>query len=77
MWLNVLAVKYYYNFSCYMVVGSVMVTFISKQVNTFDLLEINCKINSLGSAKIPYFVHKRRHGALLCLENTLKLFCAS
>ena len=35
---------------------------------------MNCKINSLGGAKIPYFVYKWRHGALLCLENTLKLF---
>ena len=31
-------------------------------------------MNSLGGAKIPYFVHKWRHGALLYLANTLKLF---
>ena len=31
MWLNVLAVKYYLIFLVYMVAGSVMVTFISKQ----------------------------------------------
>ena len=28
------------------------------KVNTFVLLEMNCKINSLDSAKLPYFVHK-------------------
>ena len=44
------------------------------KVNAFVLLEINCKINSLGGTKIPYFVHEWRHGALLYLENTLKLF---
>ena len=27
------------------------------KVNTFVLLEMNCKINSLGGAKIPNFVH--------------------
>ena len=57
-----------------MVDGSVMVTFIPKKVNTFVLLEMNCKINSIGGAKIPYFVYKWRRGALLYLENTLKLF---
>ena len=31
------------------------------------------KINSLVGAKIPYFVHELRHGALLYLENSLKL----
>ena len=31
MWLNVLAVKYYYIFLVYMIDGSVVVTFISKQ----------------------------------------------
>ena len=45
-------------FLVYVVDGSVMVTFIPKKVNAFVLLEINCKINSLGDAKIPYFVHK-------------------
>ena len=40
-----------------MVDGSVMVTFIPNKVNTFVLLEINCKIISLGGAKITYFVH--------------------
>ena len=34
---------------------------------------MNCKINSLGGAKIPYFEHKY-HGAVLYLENTLKQF---
>ena len=28
------------------------------EVNIFILLEVNCKINSLGGAKIPYFVYK-------------------
>ena len=28
------------------------------KVNAFVLLEINCKINSLVGAKIPYFVLK-------------------
>ena len=28
------------------------------KVNTFVLLEMNCKINSLGGAKIPYFAYK-------------------
>ena len=28
------------------------------KVNAFVLLEMNSKINSLGGAKIPYFVHK-------------------
>ena len=40
-----------------MVDGSVVVTFIPKKVNAFVLLEMNCKINSLGGPKIPYFVH--------------------
>ena len=43
------------------------------KVNTFHLLEMNYKINCLGGAKIPYFVHKLRHGALLYLKDTLKL----
>ena len=38
-----------------MVDGSVMVTLLSKnKVNTFVLLEMNCKINSLGGAKIHF-----------------------
>ena len=42
-----------------MVDGSVVVTFIPKKYfNVFVLLEINCKINSLGGGKIPSFVHK-------------------
>ena len=41
-----------------MVDGSVMVTFTPNKVNTFVLLEMNCKINSSGGAEIPYFVHK-------------------
>ena len=28
------------------------------KVNTFVLLEMNCKINSIGGAKLPYFVYK-------------------
>ena len=60
-----------------MVDECVMVTFIKNKVNTSVLLEMNCKINSLGSAKIPYIVHKRLHGVLLCYENTLKLFLCS
>ena len=41
-----------------MVDGSAVVTFIQNKVNDFVLLEMNGKINSLASAKIPYFVHK-------------------
>ena len=41
-----------------MVEGSAMVTSSQNDVNTFVLLEMNCKIKSLGSAKIPDFVHK-------------------
>ena len=41
-----------------MVDGSVMITFIQNKVITFVLLEISCKINSIGGAKIPHFVHK-------------------
>ena len=41
-----------------MVDGSVMVTFIPKKFNTFVLLEMNCKTNSIGGAKIPYSVYK-------------------
>ena len=37
-----------------MVDESVMVTFIQKKVYTFVLVEMNCKINSLGGAKIPF-----------------------
>ena len=58
MWLNMLAVEYFYIFLVYMVNRRVNVTFISKQTTTFALLEMNCKINSIASAKIPYFVHK-------------------
>ena len=58
MWLYMFAINYYFIFPVYMVDGSVKVTFIPKQVNTFVLLEMNCKIDNLGSAKIPYFVHK-------------------
>ena len=43
-----------YFFLVYMVAGSVMVTFIPNKVNTFVLFEMNCKINSLGGAKIPF-----------------------
>ena len=57
-----------------MVDGSVMVISSKNKVYTFVLVEMICKINSLGGAKIPYFVHKWRHGVLLYLENTLKLF---
>ena len=35
----------------YVVDGSVMVTFTTKKVNTFVLLDMNCKINSLGVLK--------------------------
>ena len=41
-----------------MVDGSVMVISYQNKVIIFVLLEMNCKINSLGGAKIPYFVHK-------------------
>ena len=40
-----------------MVDGSVIVNSSQNKVTTFVLLEINCKINSLGGAKIPYFVY--------------------
>ena len=43
-----------------MVDGSVMVSFISNKVNTFVLLEINCKIISLGSAKSPFIIFYAR-----------------
>ena len=37
---------------------------------------MNCKINSQWRAKIHYFVHKWRHGALLYLEKIIKnVFC--
>ena len=58
-----------------MVDGSVMVTFIQKQSWYFVLLEMNCKLNSLGIAKIPYLVHIWRLGVLLYLENTFNWFC--
>ena len=51
MWLNMLAVNYYFIFPVYMVDGSVAVTFIPKQVNTFVLLGMNCKIDNLGVLK--------------------------
>ena len=47
-----------YFFLVYMVDGSVMVTLSKNKVYSFVLFEMNCKINSLGGAKIPYFVHK-------------------
>ena len=54
MWFNMFTVKYYYIFLVYMVDGNVMVTYIPNKVNNFVLLEMNCKIDSLISAKIPY-----------------------
>ena len=57
-----------------MVDGCVIVTFTQYKVSYFVLLEMNCKINSLGGAQIPYFVHKWRHGAFLYLENILNCF---
>ena len=45
-------------FLVYILDGSVMVAFVTSKVNTFVLLEMSYKINSIGSAKIPYFVHK-------------------
>ena len=41
-----------------MVDGCVIVTFTQNKVSYFVLLEMNCKINNLGGAQIPYFVHK-------------------
>ena len=40
-----------------MVHGSVMVTSSRNKINTIVLLEMNCKINSIESVKIPYVVH--------------------
>ena len=55
MWLNMLAVKKYFNFSClygrWKCYGNF--TFQNK-VNVFVILETNCKINSLWVTKIPY-----------------------
>ena len=28
------------------------------KIKTYVILEMSCKINSLGGTKIPYFVHK-------------------
>ena len=50
-----------------------MVTFMVNRINNFVLLEIQCKTNSQGFAKIPLFVYKCRHEALFSFENTLKL----
>ena len=60
MWLNVLAVKLHFTFSClYGRWKCCCGNFDPKnKVNAVVLLEINCKINSSGGAKIPYFVHK-------------------
>ena len=58
MWLNMLAVKYYYIFSCLYGNWKRYGNFHPKNnINTFVLLEMNSKINSLGAAKIPNFVH--------------------
>ena len=46
-----LAVNFIIIFLVYMADGSVMVTFIPNKVNTFVLLKINCKLNSLGVLK--------------------------
>ena len=74
MWLNMLAVKYYYIFSCLYGRWKCYGNFNLKTKLTLFLLEMNCTLNSLGSAKTPYFVHKWHHGVLLYLENTFKLF---
>ena len=58
MWLNVLAVKNYYDFLVYMIDGSVMVTFISKQRLYVRFLEMNCKVKTPRECLRPYFVHK-------------------
>ena len=59
MWLNMLAVKLYYIFSClngrWKCYGKL---YPKNKVNAFVLLDMNCKISSLGGAKIPYFVYK-------------------
>ena len=60
MRLSILAVNYYLFFLVfsYIVDGNVTVTFFQSKVYTFILLGMNCKTDSLGGAKIPYFVHK-------------------
>ena len=59
-------------FLAYMIDGSVMVTFNPNKVNTFVLLEMNCKIDSLGVLKSLILllndVMERYY-----IENTLKL----
>ena len=57
MWLNMLAVKSIIFTVVYMVDGMLCDLSSQNKVNTFVLLEMNCK-NSLGCAKFPYFVHK-------------------
>ena len=49
-----------------------MVTSISQKVNTFVLLEMNCKINSLGVLK-SLILYINDVIELRYLENTLKL----
>ena len=58
MWLNILAVNKHYKFSCLHGSWKCYSNFRHNKVNNFVLLEMNCKINSLGGAKIPYLVHK-------------------
>ena len=59
MWLNMLAVKKYYIFSCLYGRWKYCGNFHPKtKLMLLFLLEMNCKINSLRGAKIPYFVHK-------------------
>ena len=52
-----------------------MVTFIVNRINSFVLLEIQCKINSQEFAKIPLFVYKCRHESLFSFEKYIKTSC--
>ena len=53
MWLNVLAVKYYYIFSCSYARWKCYGNFhLKTKLILLSFLEMNCKINIKGSAKI-------------------------
>ena len=78
MWIKLLDVKYYYIVLDYMVYVRVMVTDIQKQGLLFCFYKKwTAKQIAKGLLKSPCLYNKRRHGAVLCVENTLKLFFAS
>ena len=59
MWLSMLAIKYYFNCSGLYGRWKWYGNFHPKTKSILlYLLEMNCKINNLGGAKILYFVHK-------------------